>query len=167
MMVTIVPLVEDQARSFMRWQYSDPYAMYNISSEDEEATVRFFLDPQNGYFAITDEEGTLVGFCNFGADGRVPGGDYSAEAIDIGMGMRPDLTGQGNGMHYAGTVFDFAKIHYPDQDHRVTIAEFNQRAQQLCSNFGFARVGRFAREKDGRMFVVMIRELDGEIDRLS
>ena len=75
------------------------------------------------------------------------------------MGLRPDLTGQGNGAFYAGSVFEFAKIHYPDQQHRVTIAEFNQRAQQLCRKIGFTQGERFVREKDGRPFVVMIRDL--------
>jgi ribosomal-protein-alanine N-acetyltransferase len=155
----IEPLTTDQVRDFLQWQYSGPYAMYNMSAEDEETQILFFLDPQNGYFAITDNEGTLLGFCNFGADARVPGGDYSVEAIDIGMGMRPDLTGQGNGKLYAGAVFDFAKIQYAGQQHRVTIAEFNQRAQQLCRKVGFKQVERFLREKDGRPFVVMIRDL--------
>ena len=156
---TIITLTADQVRAFIHWQYAGPYAMYNISREDEEAQIHFFLDPQNGYFAIMDEDGTLHGFCNFGADARVPGGDYSAKAIDIGMGLRPDLIGQGNGSLYAATVFEFANIHYSDQQHRVTIAEFNQRAQQLCSKFGFAQVERFIREKDGRPFIIMIRDL--------
>lgn len=157
----IKSLTSEQVRSFIQWEYTGPYAMYNMSDEDEEAQILFFTDPQNGYFAITDDKGTLLGFCNFGADARVPGGDYSLEAIDIGMGMRPDLTGQGNGNLYAGAVFDFAMIHYPGQQHRVTIAEFNQRAQQLCRKVGFKQVARFDREKDDRPFVIMIRDLKG------
>ena len=159
MKLKIRPLSEEQIRIFVTWEYSEPYALYNMSTEDMESLVRFFSDPENGYFAITDEQSELLGFCNFGADARVPGGEYTEEAIDIGMGMRPDLVGQGNGNLYAGVVFDFAKIHYTDQQHRVTIAEFNQRAQQLCRKVGFTQVGRFVREKDGRPFVVMIREL--------
>ncbi len=34
----------------------------------------------------------MVGFCSFGVDGRVPGGDYPDGPLDVGMGMRPDLT---------------------------------------------------------------------------
>lgn len=157
MKLTIEPLRAEQVRAFMQWEYSGPYAMYNMSAADEEAEISFFLDPQNGYFAITDEDGTLLGFCNFGADARVPGGDYTAETVDIGMGMRPDLTGQGNGAVYAAAVFEFARNHYPDQSHRVTIAEFNERAQQLCRKVGFVQVERFERGKDGRGFVVMVR----------
>lgn len=28
-----------------------------------------------------------MGYCCFGTDARVPGGDYSADALDIGLGM--------------------------------------------------------------------------------
>ena len=161
MIPKIESLTTEQVRDFIRWEYSGPYAMYNMSDEDEEAQHLFFLDPQNGYFAITDGKGTLLGFCNFGEDARVPGGDYSLDAMDIGMGMRPDLTGQGNGNLHASVVFDFAMINYPGQQHRVTIAEFNQRAQRLCRKLGFKQVARFERERDGLPFVVMIRNLKG------
>ncbi len=82
-----------------------------------------------------------------------------AEALDIGMGMRPDLTGQGKGSLYATAVFAFARNNYPYQLHRVTIAEFNDRAQQLCRQAGFVQNSRFVREKDGRPFVIMIHDL--------
>ena len=157
----IKALTEEQIRTFITWDYAGPYAMYNLSGENRESHVHFFSDPENGYFSITDEEDTLLGFCNFGADAQVPGGDYALEAIDIGMGMRPDLTGQGNGALYATAVFDFATIYYPDLPQRVTIAQFNERAQQLCRGFGFVQVACFLREKDERAFVIMIREPRG------
>jgi RimJ/RimL family protein N-acetyltransferase len=153
----ITTLTEEQIRTSIAWEYSAPYAMYNISTEDMESQVRFFSDPENGYFAITDEQGELLGFCNFGADARVPGGDYSTVAIDIGMGMRPDLIGKGFGKQHASAVFNFAATVYPQQQHRVTIAEFNLRAQRLCHRFGFTPLSRFTRTADGQPFIIMIR----------
>ena len=162
MKLKIRPLSEEQIRIFVTWEYSEPYALYNMSTEDMESQVRFFSNPQNGYFAIMDELGELLGFCNFGADARVPGGDYSAEAIDIGMGLRPALTGKGRGAEYAGAVFDFARMHYSERQHRVTIAEFNQRAQRLCRGFGFSQVSRFSREGDDKPFIIMVRDTGGD-----
>jgi RimJ/RimL family protein N-acetyltransferase len=156
----IKPLAAAQIREFIQWQYPDPYAIYNMATSDEEAEVRFFQDPENGYFGISDEDGRFLGFCNFGADARVPGGDYAQEALDIGIGMRPDLTGQGQGAHYAAAVFDFAMTNYAERCHRVTIAEFNRRAQRLCSGFGFVEQSRFVREKDGQAFVILVRDLE-------
>ena len=93
MKLLVEPLTAEQVRAFMAWEYAGSYAVYNMAPENEEDR-RFFLDPENGYFGICNESGELLGFCNFGADARVPGGDYGAEAVDIGMGMRPDLTGR-------------------------------------------------------------------------
>ena len=47
--------------------------------------VRFFIDPQNRYYQIEDERGDFAAFCCFGWDAQVPGGDYSADALDVGL----------------------------------------------------------------------------------
>ncbi|MDX1414771.1 MAG: GNAT family N-acetyltransferase [Candidatus Promineifilaceae bacterium] len=160
MNLRILPLSEEQVRDFLTWEYQESYAIYNMSSEEGEETISFFLDPENGYFSIVDESGKLLGYCNFGADAQVPGGDYDEEALDIGMGMRPDLTGKGQGKAYAQAVFNFAKKRYPVMRQRVTIAEFNHRAQRLCANMGFHPVARFAKKDDGRPFIIMVRKSD-------
>jgi len=157
MKLHIGPLTEEQIRTFMTWEYVQPYDIYNLSSAEGEETINFFLDPQNGYFAIAGEGGELLGFCNFGADAQVPGGDYTDDGIDIGMGLRPDLTGKGHGREYAAVVFRFAGEQYPQQKQRVTIAEFNQRAQRLCEQFGFVATARFIKEGNGRPFIIMVR----------
>lgn len=60
------------------------------------------LDPerrQSYYAALSKDE--LVGFFSFGAEAQVPGGDYdNAKALDIGLGMRPDLTGKSLGLGF-------------------------------------------------------------------
>jgi RimJ/RimL family protein N-acetyltransferase len=132
--------------------------MYSMTEDNEEEAILFFSDPANGYFAIVDENGLLLGFCNFGADAQVPGGDYSAAAIDVGMGMRPDLTGQGQGVDYAQAVFDFAQKQYPGRALRATIAAFNERAQKVCLKHGFQVVAKFERLSDKRPFLVLMRE---------
>lgn len=159
MPLTIQPLTVAQIGQFLTWQYEGPYAMYDMTGEDVETAVSFFSDPDNGYFAIVDEKGELLGFCNFGADARVPGGVYQQEALDIGIGMRPDLTGRKQGASYATAVFSFAAQQYPAQLQRVTIAEFNERAQRLCRGFGFEITSRFERPADGRPFVIMTRDV--------
>ncbi|MBE2220005.1 MAG: GNAT family N-acetyltransferase [Anaerolineae bacterium] len=158
MNLSIQPLTEPQIREFIGWNYDDPYAIYAMNDENEAAQVAFFSNPVNGYFAIVAETGSLLGFCNFGADAQVPGGDYSKEAIDVGIGMRPDLTGQGQGADYAQVVFDFARHHYANQPLRATIAEFNKRAQRVCEKHGFEVVDRFERPNDKRPFLILMQE---------
>lgn len=161
MNLSIQPLTKAQIREFIRWQYEGDYAMYAMSEENEAEALTFFSDPANGYFAIVDENELLLGFCNFGADAQVSGGDYSAAAIDVGMGMRPDLTGQGQGVAYARAVFDFAQRQYPDRPLRATIAAFNERAQQVCLKHGFQVVAAFERTSDKRPFLMLQREAQG------
>jgi RimJ/RimL family protein N-acetyltransferase len=159
MTLSIQPLTAAQVRQMLAWQYAGPYAIYNMDGEDPAEANQFIGDPANGYFAIADETGDLIGFCNFGHDARVPGGDYGEEALDIGMGLRPDLTGQGRGAAYAAAVFEFARRNFPHSLHRVTIAEFNRRAQRLCEHFGFQVGELFAHARDGRPFVIMTRTI--------
>jgi RimJ/RimL family protein N-acetyltransferase len=120
------------------------------------------INPQNGYFCIFAENEALVAFCCFGHDAQVPGGDYSAPALDIGLGVRPDLTGQGRGLSFVEAVLGFAHHSFAPPTFRVTIADFNKRAQRVWEKAGFRPVQTFQRQYDDLEFVVMT--LDEEPD---
>lgn len=155
---------EATARAIHGWFYESPYDVYDLAAEPVEDLVQAFLDPQNAYYAIHDEEGDLVGYCCFGPDARVPGGGYGRDAVDVGLGLRPDLTGQGRGAGYVRAVLDFARLRLSPAGggadlptFRVTVAEFNRRAQRVWEKVGFRRVQRFRRTTDGMPFVVLVR----------
>ena len=151
------PVNETDARAFFSWRYEAPYDVYNLDPPDEEV-VRFFLDSKNAYYSIIDEHENLVGFCCFGSDAQVPGGDYSINALDIGIGIRPDLTGQGHGLTYVNTVLDFAGRTFKPTLLRVTVAEFNKRAVRVWEKAGFRPVQRFQESQDERDYVVLKRK---------
>ena len=96
----------------------------------------------------------MVAFCCFGEDAQVPGGDYSAEALDLGLGVRPDLTGQGQGQVYIQAVLDYARRHYAPRSCRVTIAGFNTRAQRAWTKAGFRPMQRFESTHSHQPFVI-------------
>jgi RimJ/RimL family protein N-acetyltransferase len=100
----------------------------------------------------------LIGFCSFGEDARVAGFDYADDALDVGLGMRPDLVGQSLGIGFTRAVLDFAQREYSPSAFRVTIAGFNRRAQRLCLALGFRETARFPQEGSGDEFVVFRRE---------
>ena len=158
MPLTFKPMDEASARAILTWRYEAPYDLYNLDSGDVEASVRFFLDEQNGYWAILDDLGALVAYCCFGLDARVPGGDYGMPALDIGLGVRPDLTGQGNGYLYVSAVLEFAQCTFAQESLRVTVAEFNERARRVWHKAGFSPVQRFEMHQDGRRFVILVRQ---------
>lgn len=105
---------------------------------------------------MKDEVEELVGFCSFGEDGQVPGGDYHLDALDIGMGIRPDLTGRGLGINYVNSVLEFARGTFNPCRFRVTIAAFNQRAMRVWQKAGFRQESGFRHVESRREFVVMV-----------
>jgi RimJ/RimL family protein N-acetyltransferase len=151
---------ETAARAIVTWRYEAPYDVYNLGVGDVDQEVRCFLDPANAYHAIVDSRGCLVAYCCFGPDARVPGGDYDNPALDVGLGMRPDLTGQGLGHTFVRAVLRFAHQELAPTEYRVTVAGFNERAQRVWTAAGFQPVQRFERTPDGMPFVVLTKTSD-------
>jgi GNAT superfamily N-acetyltransferase len=147
----------ESARQIVGWRYPPPYDVYNMVPEDVDATVRDLTDPRYAYYALRDGRQELVAFCCYGADARVPGGEYAQDALDVGMGVRPDRTGRGQGHLYARAVLDFAERNYDPRAYRVTIAAFNLRALCVWLKLGFYVVEQFERESDGAPFQVLFR----------
>ncbi|MFN2119576.1 MAG: GNAT family N-acetyltransferase [Anaerolineales bacterium] len=155
------PMDEAAARDIIAWRYEAPYDVYNLGLEDEEQVVSCFPDPANAYYAIFGRQRTLAAYCCFGAEGQVPGGDYSDSALDMGLGVRPDLTGQGLGGTFVGAILRFAQGELAPAAFRVTVAEFNERALRVWKRAGFQPAQRFKRTFDGMPFVVLTRRANG------
>ncbi len=148
---------ESSARAILTWRYDTPYNIYDPDSGKSADSLSYFLNPQRNFYSISDEYGDLIAYCSFGTDGQVPGGDYSADALDIGVGVRPDLTGQGCGLKIVNTVLEFARGTFAPAAFRVTVAEFNTRALWVWGSAGFRAVQTFTREGDNRAFAVLTR----------
>jgi RimJ/RimL family protein N-acetyltransferase len=158
---------EDFARAICSWRYPEPYSVYDGSPRN----LAYLLDPGNRYYAAVDAVGDLVGFFCFGADARVPGelseeesGD--SEILDVGLGMRPDLTGQGRGSGFVSAGLSFARYAFAPKMFRLAVMTFNRRAMRVYEDVGFRPVKVFTVEIDGvkREFLMMIcveRSSDG------
>jgi RimJ/RimL family protein N-acetyltransferase len=147
----IIPIEEHHAREISTWTYEEPYSLYNSSPDGAE----WLLDPLNNYYAVIDGSDDLVAFCCFGHDARVPGGTYDEEAIDLGTGMRPDLTGHGRGLAFFELVCNEARARWPGHRLRTTIAAFNERSQRIVRKLGFQETQIF-RNPANREFVVFV-----------
>jgi RimJ/RimL family protein N-acetyltransferase len=113
------------------WAYDGPWSVYDSDGP---------LDPGMGYWAVEDGDGRLVGFACLGADARVPGLAEEPGVLDVGVGMRPDLVGQGLGPDLAHTVLTFAA----DQGAtwlRAVVQDWNERSLRLLARLGFERTG--------------------------
>lgn len=158
MSLSFKPLDRERALQIREWRYEPPYDMYNIAGEDQSTDLATLTDPANCYYAITDEKGELLAYCCFGPDARVPGGNYDLPALDVGVGLRPDLTGQGQGHRYLDAIHAFALREFSPSAFRVTVAAFNARALRLCRQAGFREVASFHRAEDGRAFLILLRD---------
>ena len=157
------PPVPASTRILGAWRYAPPYELYDVAGVDDRATRDEFLDPTQHYFAVRDEHRALVGYCCFGAEARVPGWDYDDHALDIGVGMRPDLTGQGHGAAFTEAVIAFGLQRFPHARLRATVAAFNARSQRVCRRQGLHAVGRFVRTGEPALeFVVFERPAPGK-----
>ena len=141
-------ITASDAQEISRWRYPEPYASYS----GDPASVPGLLDPRYNYHAVTGSDGELVGYFCFGVDATVPVGRklglYDDDALDVGLGMRPDLTGQGLGADFVRAGLGFARRTFSPPAFRLTVAAFNRRAVKVYEAAGFEVVRSFGDRGD-------------------
>ncbi len=141
------------------WKYDPPYDVYDIDMDADKA-VGYFLNPDVHCHTLIDGD-DVAGYCTFGRDAQVPGGDYDEAGLDIGMGIDPVRTGTGNGHRYVAAVVAHASEIFHPRQLRVTIAAGNERALRVWSRAGFTEISRFATPRDmmgSNEFVILALE---------
>jgi len=166
----LTPITRADAQAISGWRYDGPYSVYN----GNPASVASLLEPRYLYHSVQDDQGNLVGYFCFGEDARVSAGKrlglYDREtALDVGLGMRPDLTGQGLGEKFVASGLRFAQSAYSPPAFRLTVATFNRRAIRVYERAGFDPVETFGatRPNGGREWLLMKRRAwrDGGIQK--
>jgi [ribosomal protein S18]-alanine N-acetyltransferase len=111
------------------------------------------LNPERFYEAL-DEDGSLVGHYYIEERGDV---------LEIGLGLRPELTGQGLGRDFFLAGLDFARRRWGSVRIVLTVAAFNERARRVYERAGFREVGRHVRtfERWGDVEFVDMEEAAG------
>jgi ribosomal-protein-alanine N-acetyltransferase len=157
---TLKPITREDAHAISRWRYSRPYAVY----DGDPTSVDALLRPRYLYHSVYGEGGDLAGYFCFGEDAQVRTGRrlgmYEREsALDIGLGMRPDLTGQGLGEDFVRAGLGFARETYSPPAFRLTVATFNRRAIRVYERVGFQTVETFGAPgtHGGREWLLMKR----------
>jgi ribosomal protein S18 acetylase RimI-like enzyme len=149
----IKDMSEKFAVEIVNWRYEAPYDFYNNEVTSEAINEMI----ENPYYAVINQSEELVGFFCIGSTAQVPIGHqfgaYSEEFLDIGIGMKPDLTGKGLGSTFFSKVLQTIE---KDKPLRLTVAEFNRRAIHLYMKLGFIEKMKFKR--DSIEFIVMIKE---------
>jgi len=129
------------AEAIAQWRYEEPYSFYDMDQDPDD--LEAFLNPENwpnSYFAVRDEEGELVGFFVF---------EIMNGVVDIGLGLRPDLTGIGLGLHFVNTGLAFAGSRYSPERFQLRVAAFNTRAIEVYERAGFGPAETFLNRTNG------------------
>ncbi|WLR42353.1 GNAT family protein [Bacillus carboniphilus] len=138
-------ITQEQAEHIAyQWHYDGIYSFYDMEADKED--LEEFLDSEmRGYFifAVT-KDNELVGFFSFYKD--------DPDAIDIGLGMRPDLTGSGWGYSFLTSGIKFAREKYQTSKITLSVATFNERAINVYRKFGFIEVERFMQDTNGSSY---------------
>jgi RimJ/RimL family protein N-acetyltransferase len=158
---TLGPITRADAEEVSRWRYGGPYSMY----DGDPASVPSLLDPRFRYHSVYDECGGLAGYFCFGEDARVAAGRqlgvYEREpALDVGLGMHPNLTGRGLGAEFVLAGLRFAEETYSPPAFRLTVAAANRRAIRVYERVGFEVVEAFGAgtPDGGREWLLMRRD---------
>jgi [ribosomal protein S18]-alanine N-acetyltransferase len=143
------------ARAVAAWRYPGEYAFYDADADADDLAE--LLNPAewgHRYFAADEEaRHELAGFLVVKLSGRV---------AEIGLGLRPGLTGLGLGESFLGDCLRFAET-LGAQSYTLAVAAFNQRAITVYERAGFRKVERYEHFTNGGLhpFVRMAR---GPID---
>ena len=118
------------------WRYPGEYSFYDADADPDDLAE--LLDPAEWgqrYFAadaIAHHE--LAGFLMV---------KLTRREAEIGLGLRPDLTGRGAGESFVRTCLRFASAALGAQRYTLAVAAFNRRAITVYERAGFQEVERF------------------------
>ena len=146
----IQPMDATHADIITRWHYEGQYHIYSMDGTYDELL--------NGDYYILLCDGTLIGFYCYGKSARVPlhGYDYEDNGcLDMGLGLSPDLCGQGIGASFIKAGILFARDAFSLQCVRLTVAGFNQRAIKVYERAGFLKRVESTHKHNGRPFIIM------------
>ncbi|MGH0585229.1 GNAT family N-acetyltransferase [Bacillus mycoides] len=142
-MFTVMSRAEAEEIAY-NWHYEGEYSFYDIEA-DEEDLAEFLEDESRGNHTFSvKENGTLIGFFSFS--------NINNQTVDIGLGMRPDITGNGFGLQFVKAGIAFSKEKYGCNYITLSVAAFNERAIKVYKRAGFEAVGTFIQKTNGSCF---------------
>jgi len=136
----IRPMTAADAHAVAAWRYPGEYSFYDADADPDDLAE--LLDPARR---------ELAGFVMAKLTGRT---------AEIGLGLRPDLTGRGLGESFVRACLRFASAALGAQRYTLAVAAFNRRAITVYERAGFREAERFEHYTNGGLhsFIRMTRE---------
>jgi ribosomal-protein-alanine N-acetyltransferase len=135
-------LTQEDAEAIAEWHYPEPYSFYDWTADPGD--LRELLDPAlrgEAYWAVRDEANELVGYFSFKPKDE--------QTVEIGLGLRPDLTGRGLGGSFLAAGLEFALTRFEPARFVLSVATFNERAIKVYERAGFSRERTYMHSTNG------------------
>ena len=119
------------------WSYEPPYDFYDLESDPADAAaVRDPVRREHLRAVLREGDGQLQAFWYF---------DRHGDVVEVGIGLRPDLTGRGLGESFLRAQLAYAAREWSPRRFRLFVASWNERAIRLYERLGFREVARETR----------------------
>ena len=127
---------ETYAREVATWHYEPPWDFYDLASDPADAAE--MRDPAHAgsFRAVLGDDGLLEAFWYF---------DRHDDVVEVGIVLRPDLTGRGRGEPFLLDQLEYASQQWQPLTFRLFVAAWNERAIRLYRRLGFSEMGRETR----------------------
>lgn len=138
--MTTCPMEEKHAAQICEWVYDPPYDIYGWPSWKQMKKDEIeFGDPvlrTEQYLSIVDGSAALIGFAQL----------FPMSGVTrIGLGLRPDLCGQGLGPSFSRFIAEEAKRRQPLNEIDLEVAAWNKRAIRAYEQAGFRITDTYSR----------------------
>lgn len=140
-------MTQSQAENIaVNWHYQGQYAFYDFSADEEDLAE--LLNPETrgeNYYMVMqgDEE---IGFFYV---------DKIGDTVDIGLGMKPELTGKGLGLDFLKSGLNYVRLTHHPKEITLSVATFNDRAIHVYEKAGFKPVKTYSQATNGSHFTFL------------
>ena len=126
-----------------KWHYGGQYSFYDMENDLED--LEEIITPKlrgDKYYQVVDDQDELVGYFCLER--------LSEEKVEVGLGLRPDLTGHGLGLNFVKGIEEFIQNNFNYRIIVLSVASFNKRAIKVYQGAGFKITGsKMQKSNDG------------------
>lgn len=139
------------------WKNPDIYSFYDMTKDIEDYNE--FISPNlrgDGHYEILDNKMNLSGFLTVSEEDE--------GVLEIGLGMKPELTGNGQGEIFLRDILQYLKSEYDYSSIKLAVVSFNARAIKVYERVGFQIEKTFMMENNGKEYKFVSMRLNNRLN---
>lgn len=137
--ILIRSMSQEDAQEMCSWEYSGQYRVYNNSWEKMAEQGISYADEETRRkeFYTLMRDGKMIGFFRL---------RHGEKVVELGLGLRPDLCGQGLGKKLVQAAVQEHKKRFGDLPLWLAVRVWNERAIRCYRACGFVEIKRLTLE---------------------